>query len=257
MRRSAQRPTDDLTAYDLYLRARANAQFWDKQRVLRALDLLGQALERDPHYGAALALVATCRQNLHVNGWSENQETDHHQSIEYARRALRAAGDDSEVLSQAAYVLGYFEQEINPAIVLIHRSLELNPGFAAGWVRSGWVRLWSGQADLAIEHFEKSIRLNPRRKAPASFGIGVGHFFARRFDQAAAMLLLSLQENPNWAPTYRFLASCRAQMGRIDEAREIVQRLRLITPVLVPDASHWRNPEQRELYLSGLRLAVG
>jgi pentatricopeptide repeat protein len=71
------------------------------------------------------------------------------------------------------------------------------------------------------------------------------------------MLLRSLQENPNWVPTYRFLASCYAQMGRLDEAREIVERLRTLTDVVVPRATHWRNPEHREFYLSGLRLAAG
>ena len=135
--------------------------------------------------------------------------------------------------------------------------MELNPSFAIGWLRSGWLRLWSGQTDLAIKHFEKSLRLNPRRKAPASFGIGVAHFFARRLDQAAAMLLLSLQENPNWSPTYRFLASCFAHMGRLRDAKDMAKKLREITPVLIPTAEHWRIPEDREFYLAGLRLAAG
>jgi adenylate cyclase len=85
--------------------------------------------------------------------------------------------------------------------------------------------------------------------------IGVGYFFARRFEDAVAMLLRSLQEHPGWAPTYRFLASCYAHMSRLDDAREIVHRLRAITPLIVPNALHWRNPECRELFLSGLRLA--
>jgi hypothetical protein len=66
-----------------------------------------------------------------------------------------------------------------------------------------------------------------------------------------------LQEFPGWVPNYRFLAACCAQMGRLDEAREIVQRLQALTPVVVPSAMHWRNAEQRELYLVGLRLAAG
>ena len=45
-------------------------------------------------------------------------------------------------------------------------------------------------------------------------------------------------------------------MGRLDEAQAIVERLRAISPVVVPDASFLRNPEHRELYLSGLRLAA-
>jgi adenylate cyclase len=256
LQRSAKRRTDDLTAYDLYLRARAHGQSWDKQGALGGLDLLGKALERDPHYAPALALVAEYHLQLHVNGWSENPERGCQEGVEYARRALQVGGDDSDVLAHVAHVLGYFERDINPAIVLIDRALELNPGSAFAWHWSGWLRLWSGQADLAIEHFERTLRLNPRRKAPASFSIGVAHFFARRLDKAAVALSLSLQENPNWAPA-SFLASCFAHMGRLREAQDIVKRLRELTPVLVPSAEHWRVPEDREFYLTGLRLAVG
>jgi adenylate cyclase len=85
----------------------------------------------------------------------------------------------------------------------------------------------------------------------------MGHFFARRFEEAAAILLLSLQEVPSWVPTYRFLASCYAHMGRLSEARETVTRLRSLTTEVVPSATHWRNPEHREFFLSGLRLAAG
>jgi hypothetical protein len=46
-------------------------------------------------------------------------------------------------------------------------------------------------------------------------------------------------------------------MGRLDEAREIVKRLRNMPAVVVPSATHWRNLQHRELYLMGLRLAVG
>jgi hypothetical protein len=46
-------------------------------------------------------------------------------------------------------------------------------------------------------------------------------------------------------------------MGRLDDARDVVRRLRAVTPVVIPDASFLRNPEHRELLLSGLRLAVG
>jgi hypothetical protein len=72
-----------------------------------------------------------------------------------------------------------------------------------------------------------------------------------------ATLLRALQEFPGWVPNYRFLATCCAQIGRLDEAREIVQRLWALTPLVVPSAMQWRDPEQREPYLAGLRLATG
>ena len=70
-------------------------------------------------------------------------------------------------------------------------------------------------------------------------------------------LLLAIQEDPSFPEPYRFLAACYAHMGRLDDAREIVARLRAITSVVIPDASYLRNPEHRELFLSGLRLAAG
>jgi TolB-like protein len=257
LRRSAQRPTSDLTAYDLYLRARAELRPWEKEGVLRALDLFGQACERDPRYGPALGFAAICHQLLHVSGWTDDLEASRRQALDFARRALRVAEDDPGVLANAAYVIGYFGEDIPGALALIDRALELNPSFAFGWQRSGWLRLWAAQLDLAIKHFETSMRLSPREsRAGPHMGIGVAHFFLRRLDEAQAMLSLSLQERPSWAPTHRFLASCYAQMGRLDEAQAIVKRLRDITPVVVPSATHWRNPEHREFYLEGLRLAA-
>jgi adenylate cyclase len=70
------------------------------------------------------------------------------------------------------------------------------------------------------------------------------------------MLLLSLQEHPGWVPTNRFLAACYGHLGQLDEAKIIIERLRALTPVVLPTADHWRDPEQREFYLSGLRLAM-
>jgi len=79
----------------------------------------------------------------------------------------------------------------------------------------------------------------------------------RRFDESAAKLVVSLEGLPSFTTTYRFLASCYAHMRRLDEARAIVTRLKAITPVIVPSDIPYRNPEHRELFLSGLRLAAG
>jgi adenylate cyclase len=72
-----------------------------------------------------------------------------------------------------------------------------------------------------------------------------GPFFANRFEDARNMFLRSLQEHTTWVLTHRFLASCYAHMGRLDEAREIVKKLRGMTAIVVPSATHWRKPEHR------------
>jgi adenylate cyclase len=104
------------------------------------------------------------------------------------------------------------------------------------------------------------LRLSPRNRiviGNPGTGLGAAHFFNKQFDAAAANLLASLEQAPSFAVTYRLLASCFAHMGRLDEVREVVERLRAITPVVVPSVIPYRNPEHRELFLSRLRLAAG
>jgi TolB-like protein len=257
IRRSSERPTRDLTAYDLYLRALPDWGSLERHRIVRALDVLGQAIKRDPQYGPALALAAHCHQRLELRGWTEDPEAARRTSVDLARQALRVDPDDPNVLALVAFTLGYFGEDIDVAIGLIDHCLTLNPSFAAGWHWSGVLRIFAGQPGLAIQHLETSLRLNPRdRPAPYVNSIGEAHFFSRRFDEAAAHLLESLERAWSSPVTCRVLASCYAHMGRLDEAREIVRRLRAITPAVMEPATRYRNPELREMFLSGLRLAA-
>ena len=87
--------------------------------------------------------------------------------------------------------------------------------------------------------------------------MGGAYFFKHQFDEAVAKLLLAIQDDPGFPVSYHFLAACYAHMGRLDDARAIVARLRAITPMIVPGELPYRKPEDRELFLSGLRLAAG
>jgi adenylate cyclase len=203
-------------------------------------------------------LAAHCYHLLEVNRWTAEPESNRNTSVELARQALRSSPDDPGVLAIVALVLGHYGEDIDVAVELIDRCLALNPSFARGWYLSGLIRLFAGQPDLALEHFERFLRLSPRdRLANYLTGVGEALFYNHRFYDATAKLLASLEQAPNFVVTYRVLASCYAHMGRLDEARDIVTRLRAITPVVLESATRFRNPEHRELYLSGLRLAAG
>ena len=97
IRRSTARPTKDLTAYDLYLRAFSHLQSWQKDEIFIALDLFGEALKRDPHYGSALALAARCQFALEANDWTNDPESTRRERDDLARRALGAAADYPDV----------------------------------------------------------------------------------------------------------------------------------------------------------------
>jgi TolB-like protein len=254
--RRAGHPTTDLNAYDLYLRA--YAMVWSSAaRIPEALGLMEQAIARDPQYGAALAFAGLCCHRLVIDGRSDDPPADRAKGVDFARHALDLGGDDPEILSYAALVLASFGEDIGVMTALVDRALALNPNYARGWEISALLRLWADQPDLAVKHVSTALRLSPIAKVNAAFLIlGAVHFFGRRFEAALPELLRGIQDDPGFPIAYRLLASCYAHLGRLDEAREIVRRLRAITSVVVSDAGMPRNPEHRELALSGLRLAA-
>jgi adenylate cyclase len=257
IRRSSERPMRDLTAYDLYLRALAHPS-GSKAALSRALDLLEQAIDRDPHYGPALANAAFCRVLIDNNGWTENRGQNRSAAIDRAERALESAGDDPDTLAYAANALAYFGENIDAMMALVDRALTLNPSFARGWLTSAQLMIWAGQPDLAIEHVERAMRLSPRDLPGVhSFLVGLVHFLGRRFEDAMPKLIVAAQHLPNAPQMHRLLASCYAHMGRLEEARAIIERLRTISPAVVHELNQFRNPKHRELILSGLRLAAG
>ncbi len=258
IRRSNARPTYDLTAYDLYLRALPDCFSFEKDAAIRALALFEQAIARDPHFGPALALAAYLPMQLIANGWVEDAPSARAKAIERAHRALHVAGDDPAVLAEAAYALAALGEDIATMLALAGRALVLNPNYARGWFVSGVIGLWAGDADRAIAHVETALRLSPRDRLGGHFHVlGAAHFFRRDFAEAERKLLLWMQDHPSHPNSHRFLAACYAHMGRLDEARAVLDRLGKITTDVATTASWFRNAEQRELLLSGLRLAMG
>jgi tetratricopeptide repeat protein len=119
-------------------------------------------------------------------------------------------------------------------------------------------RFYQLPTEKEVDHSRHVYDREERQPAHPPTRREAAHFLSRRFDQAAAKLLLAMQENPSFAAPYRVLAACYAHMGRPEDAREIVARLRAnFTPVVLTDVSQVRSAEHRELLVSGLRLAMG
>ena len=254
--RSADCPTSDLSAYDAYLRARA---LRSKTQTRQALALLEEAIARDRHYGPALALGACCCMELATDAVAPDRDALRQKGIDFGRRAIGAAGKAPRVLVDAALALACFGEDIHAMIALIDRALAFNPSYARGWHMSGLLRLWAGETDLAIEHAGRALRLSPRAEADqTSYLIGIALFFSRRFEEAVPRLRVAIEDMPTFLTAHRYLAACYAHLGLLDEARVTIARLRTITPeVMVNYPLPLRDPKHRELYLSGLRLAMG
>ena len=192
------------------------------------------------------------------DGWSENPEADTRRGTDLARRAMQVAGDDPVIIANAANALACFGEDVGTMAALVDHALALNPSFARGWYINGCLRLWAGQPDIAIQHAEASLRLSPRARVGAvRTVIGAAHLLSRRFEEAVPELLLAIEETPNFPTPYRHLAACYAHVGRLDDARDVIKRLRALTSAVMPPIMYLRNGEHRQLVLSGLAMAAG
>jgi adenylate cyclase len=142
---------------------------------------------------------------LVINNWAERPGTSRREASDLARRALQVGESDPGILANAAVVLAIFGEDIGAMMGLVDRALALNPSYARGWDQSGVLRNLAGEYDLAIEHVETSLRLSPRDRIGVPPGqIGAAYFFKHQFDEAAAKLLLSIQDDPGYPPRTEF-----------------------------------------------------
>jgi TolB-like protein len=260
MERARRKPTDNIDAYDLFLRALAlhnTTTFEDSREALR---LLGRAVELDPDYAAAYGLAAYCHMRQRQRGWVASITTE---GARLARLAAQKGQDDPEALWMAGVALAILTGETEDALALIERSLLLNPNSAGAWMASGMSRAYAGDSATAIPHFERSIALNPLDPLIylTSYGVAFAHFAAGRYAEASAWLDRSLRSLPTYLPALRVkIATCTLQ-GQVDESRKWVERLLAIAPdtTLTHLRKHYepsiRDPSCRDRLLDGLRKA--
>jgi len=258
IRRAASRPTGNMGCYDLYLRALALVSSYEKADAFAALELLDRAIALDPRYAMAMALAAYAHAQVVVSGWSDDPAHHRRLALDLARRAVQLAEDDSEVLSWVTGAYLPLDENFDDSIVLIDRSIALNPGSSLAWLMSGWLRAAAGDADRAVEHFEMSMRLDPcsSDRGYQLSGIALARFGQRRYAEAAALLKESLQLQPTVSINQALLAACYGHLGEVDAARAAIASYQALSSRdLRERVTLFRRPEHRKAYLDGIDLA--
>jgi tetratricopeptide (TPR) repeat protein len=148
--RQKHKPTTNLDAYDLFLRAQQLADEFTGETMAAALRHLKQALAIDPTYAAAMALAAYCRAQLVGQGWTQDLETERKEGLPLASRAIELGKDDGNVFWMAAYAVLRLQMDVARARELAYRSLELNPNSAIALGMAGRAELHSGNTSVAL-----------------------------------------------------------------------------------------------------------
>jgi len=259
--RASRKPTSNLTAYDLYLRALAQFHRVTEEGAAEAVVLARQALTIDPSYAPAAALVGLCRGLQRVQGWGALSADDIAEACHMARQALEAERDDAETIWHAANTLFFLAGEAAMAAAALDRALALNPNAAHAWIMRGGIHAHRNQPEAAIEAVERARRLSPFD--PYIFRcanvMAAAHLAARRFEQAIEWADRALHDQPRMVTAMRVKVAALAHLGRLDEARAELSRVLAIDPKLTiagfRERVHFAAPEVLELWVTGLRLA--
>jgi TolB-like protein len=259
IRRALAKPTENLRAYDFFLRALPEIHAQSEESAKRAEALLRKAVELDPGYPDALGMLADIIATRTVNGWHEDLLRGLEESLEMARRALAAGPENSTCIACAASTYVLIGRRFEEGLELAERALRLHPNSVFVRQRAGVACVNCGESDKALEHFEAALRMNPQDPKAFTFtGITVAHFFARRFEACIDWGRRATDESPSINIARRHVAAALAHLGRIDEARaEIAEVLRRQpgSSLARSRLSSFRHPWMYDLYLDGLRKA--
>jgi adenylate cyclase len=230
--RAQHKPTQDLGAYDYFLRGMA--VFHRGERMLEAQALFARSYELDPGYGVAYAMAARCISVRRSNMSQAPSLAECAEGIRLARLGAAHGMDDSIALANAAAVLTNLDLDLESGALLTERACTLNPNSAVAWSRAGFVAMYLGDHRTAISNFERAIRLSPVDPERHIFLMGTGYALclAGRPDDAVGFARRALSERPDYPPAVEVRTVAYAAAGRIDEARRSVQDLIRVAPQL-------------------------
>ncbi len=226
--RAAARGTDDLEAYDQFLRGMELRSRFTWKDTLAARDMFLKAVELDPRFARAYVALG----NLSFEAWriwGEPRETNLEKAIEYARRAAAIDDRQAEVhvlLALSYHFLGRSEQAETEA----QKALALGIGDADALASLGDYLRLTGRPREAIELFRQSMRLNPYFPAWQLAWLGHAYFMTGQYDRAIETLKRGIRRDATYIAFHLFLAASYAASGREAEAKAAAKEVLKLNP---------------------------
>ncbi|MGI8928261.1 MAG: adenylate/guanylate cyclase domain-containing protein [Candidatus Limnocylindrales bacterium] len=257
--RARRKRPDSLDAYDLYLRALPFAFTAMPQDADQALALLERAIELEPDYAAAHAIIAWCHEQRYLRGGLHEETKE--AALRHARKAIAVGGDDAAALATAGFVVAVVEYDYETATAAFDRSFALSSSSSLALGFSSLVRAWHGDDATSVTQAERAIRLSPFD--PLLYvpyvGLAYAHFAAGRFGEAAIAAGRASQANPKFSMPYVLHAAALANLDRGEEAMAVTHRLREVEPDLTVAtairSARYANPDENAELGDALRRA--
>jgi adenylate cyclase len=255
------KPPDRLDAWEAYQRGLWHFNKYGAEDNKIAQTFFRQAIALDPnfapgHYGYALALLWDFWLYSTV-AFKDINET----ILEEARLAVSL--DDKDAMAHAVLAGPMnFLGEWETAVAEARAALALNPNNAFAMGTLGRALTGSGYYDEAIDQSRRALRASPHDPLTWAWTAFLGHaqFCSRDFAAALDTLRQVIRMRPRHTFALEYIAASLAHLGRLDEAREALKRVRAQVPEQLQryrQRPPFRRPDDWALLTEGLRLAAG
>jgi len=255
--RAQRKPTESLQAYDYYLRALAASYRYSREANLEVMKLSRAANQLDPDFALSYALAAFSLSSRKAFGWSTDMTGEIVEARQLSAKAIELDRDDARVLALAGYPLAYVAGEVERGALLVRQAVQIDPNLGLARMWMGWINVYLGEHEAAIEQLEIAQRLNPLdpRRYGARTAMAYAHFFAGRHEEASKLAATATQQQPNYLAGQRIMMACHAVMGRLDEARASCATVMQIDPSQRVSGNKARAPFQRPEDMKKLKEA--
>jgi tetratricopeptide (TPR) repeat protein len=256
----ASRDTENLESYENFLRGRERYFRFSREDNRAARDFYSKAIDLDPNFARAYAMLALTYRQEAVNDWSE----DHQQALSSAMRLAEKAISLNDAIPEAYFVKGLVHRERKEyfeAILAAEKAIEIDPNFADGHIVAGSVLYLAGRAEEGLELVEKAMRLNPHHPHNYQLCQGQALYVMESYNEAVHAFKQGLDRYPQSERLHLWLAAAYAQVGEVEHAKGEMNQVYALNPNFSPSfleqTSAFRYQKDLQNFLDGVRKAMG
>ena len=250
-------PTQNLEAYDAFVRGREEYRRLVREANMQARQLFEQAIGLDPDYAEAYAFLGRTYLKEVVNQWNVDPSTIE-KVFTYGQKAVELDESQPTAHETLAYAL-LAKKQYDEAISEARTALSYDPNFADAYVSLGEILSFAGQPAEAVPLIEQAMRLNPRYTPDYLWALGHAHKLLGNNEEAISLLKRVITRNPDHLVAHLMLAASYSETGQHAAAHAATKEILRINPnyslAVAQGRMPYKDAEVIEHQLENLRKA--
>jgi TolB-like protein len=250
--------TNILEAYEYFLQGRGQFLQFSRDDTRESRYLLQKAVDLDPQFGTAYAVLAWTHVFDAQNGWADDRDRSLELSLSLAKKAL--ALNDRLPLAHFVSGLSYREQgDYVKALVELEKATDIDPNYANAHVLMATLMYYAGRPEEGLERMRLAIRLNPHHPHNYPFHLGQAYFILGRYQEAIEAFEHGLESRPTSERLHVWLAAAYARAGQLGDAEWQREEVLISNPQFslqkIERAFPFKEVKDRDHFMGALRKA--